>query len=369
MLMTNGQARRVSMVIALAACTAASTLLAQPSTDTPAQQAQRNAPAGIVPMDDTAAAQLRQLAIDTLINYASNGTPELRANAMEGLIPLPSRLEPVARKALVDANAGVKAVGAMATGRAGLVSLAPFVQPLLSDPSPMVRSSAIFAMGKLASTREGRGSVQTPDPSPLATMLTSTDTRERSQAAFVLGELGNKSAIPMLREALKKGAARATPAQTRIMQLQISEAIAKLGDDAALGDLRGALFPAQSEDLEVAALASQIVGQVEDRQSVGQLSYLVTHNDPREGRFPAEVRLAAGAAMAKLGEPGGSKVADDYTNDPSPAIRAQAALTYGEGARDNLSRLAGMVSDPEAIVRIAAAAAVLKITDRGNPGR
>jgi hypothetical protein len=50
-----------------------------------------------------------------------------------------------------------------------------------------------------------------------------------------------------------------------MMELQISEARVKLGDEEALIDIRAALFPARSEDLEATALAAQIAANCAPR--------------------------------------------------------------------------------------------------------
>jgi HEAT repeat protein len=78
--------------------------------------------------------------------------------------------------------------------------------------------------------------------------------------------------------------------------------------------------------------------------------------------MPAEVRLAAAGSLAELGLDKGTFIADEYAGNSMPAIRAQAAHVYGLiGRPENLSKLQKMMTDRAAIVRIAAAGAVLKI--------
>jgi HEAT repeat protein len=228
-----------------------------------------------------------------------------------------------------------------------------------------VRAAAIFAI------RRCRASV---DPTPLAGMLQDASPRVRAQAAFVLGELGDAGAIPMLREAARDPMNKAPPSEVKVMQLQIAEARIKLGDDDALQELRAALYPARPEDMEATILAAQIIGQVQDRASMAPLIALTAMKDEAGNRMPAEAQLAAAGSLARLGATQGGFIARQYSADPDPIRRAQAAFVFGEtGGRENLPILDGMLADQEGTVRVSAAAAILKIaeaaTAMGQNGR
>lgn len=155
------------------------------------------------------------------------------------------------------------------------------------------------------------------------------------------------------------------------MDLQFAEARAKLGEDAPLQELRAALFPARPEDLEGTALACQILGQLRDHASVNRLIELVRPQSEKNELMPAEVRLAAAGALAKLGQPHGAYIADQYRPSSRDPLRIQAALVYGDiGAIANLPLLADMMNDPAGRVRVAAATAIIRVTeaDGGSPG-
>lgn len=311
-------------------------------------------PSTVGGMDPVALSQLRERAIGILTASAASTSPEERANAIEALIPMPARLKPVATAGLNDSNPGVRAIAAMAVGKTRLTELAPLVRPLLSDPLPQVRANAIYALLRLD---------EPIDPSPLAEMLGDPSPQVRAQAAFILGELGEKSAVGPLREAQRRGMARAAPGSVRAMELQFAEARAKLGDDEALIDIRTALFPARSEDLEATALAAQIVGQIGDRGSTDRLMFLTAEWDQNRQPMPAEIRLAAAGSLAKLGHRQGSFIAEMYKASPNDVLRAQAAIVFGDtGWTDNLAILTPMLDDPSGRVRVAAAAAITKIT-------
>jgi len=306
-------------------------------------------------LDPAGRAALAEEALSILTDAALGADPLLKANAIEGLHPAPERVEPIVRAALADENMGVRFVAAMTVGKLGLRDSAVFVEPLLKDPAREVRAAAIYAI---------RATGGDADPTPLAAMLESPVMRERAQAAFILGELGDPSAVPLLRSAARRGAPLARPIEDRLARLQIAEALVKLGDLDAIETVRAALFPSRPEDLEATALAVQIIGSVGDRRSIDQLVYLTAREGPE--RLPAEVRLAAALALAKLGNPRGWFIAEEHWRDPAPAIRAQSAFVFGETlGPENADRLRALMGDASPLVRVAAAAAALRLTGRG----
>lgn len=309
--------------------------------------------------DRAARAAMREQALILLVNTASAGGNEDRANALEALGMTPVRLASVAEPALVDPNAGVRAIGAMAVGRAKLVKFAPRLTPLVQDENAFVRIGAIYALYKCGAPI---------DISPLASMLMDPSPRVRAQAAFVLGELGQKSALGPLRDAARAPTGRAAPAAVRLSDLQVAEARVKLGDDSALADIRTALFPSRPEDLEAAALAIQIVGEVKDQGSVNRLIQLTAPMDESKQPMPPEIRMAAAASLAKLGQTRGSYIAREFYMAQQDTLRAQAAFLMGETKNPgNLAILTGMMNDQVGRVRVYAAAAIVKITE--NEGR
>jgi len=292
---------------------------------------------------------LRERAVALLTDAAMSESALMRANAVEGLHAVPTRLEGLVGPALHDENEGVRFVAAMTVGKFKVQEHAGRIEEMLDSRSEHVQAGAIYAASRLGLD---------VDISPLASMLRSRDPHVRAQAAFVLGELGNPSAIPMLREAARRDAPRASLAAMRLLRLQVAEALAKLGDPTAMEMIRASLYPSRPEDLEATALAVQIIGEVEDRRSIDQLIYLTAAAGPE--RMPAEVRLAAAAALAKMGEVGGAFIAEEHWTSVNPALRAQAAHVFGlTSGENNLNRLAAMMDDRSGMVRVTAAAAML----------
>ncbi len=300
---------------------------------------------------------LREQAVDGLGALAADPDPQVRANAIEALMSAPSRVEPYVAAGLHDSNLGVRTVAAMTAGKLRLAEVTADLQVMASDTSPYVRSAAIYALK--------RCNVEV-DPTPLATMLLSDPSlRVRAQAAVILGELGEPSALGLLRAAAKDPLVKADQAEARLLRLQIAEAMVKLGDEDQVGPIRAALYPSQSDELEATALAVQIIGQVGDRAAINQLIYLAQRKNEKNQTMPAEIRLGVAGALAKMGKPEGSFVAEEFKSSENPALRAQAAYVYGQtGQVENLARLEVMMADSEATVRVSAAGAILVATDR-----
>lgn len=297
--------------------------------------------------------ELRSVAVESLLELSSHVRPEIRANALEALQGHTGSLESVVALGLSDPIPAVRSVASMVAGNQGLHELLPMLKELTQDSSPFVRASALFAYSKL-----GKGGV---DMSPLSVMLLeSPDIRVSSHAAYVLGELGNSSAVPLLQQAGGREWGQTASILRQLFRLQIAEAMIKLGDMERMDSVRSALYPSRPEELEATALAVQIIGEVQDRGAIDQLIYLVDEESERP--MPAEVRLSVAGALAKLGLREGGFIADEYAQNENPVIRAQAAAVYGRtGRAEHLSKLEAMLLDESAQVRAGSAGAILEI--------
>jgi HEAT repeat protein len=325
---------------------------AQPRSGTPAGGA--TAPA---PLSAVTQSQIRERALGVVDSSATSADAGVRANAVEAAALAANRLDAVIARALSDPSPAVRSVAAMAVGRGNLKDLADRVEVMLADPTPHVKASAIFALVKTG---------RPVDRTPLATfLLEDSSPWVRRHAAFLLGELGDRSALSLLRSAAVDPFPQATREQVKNLQLQITEAMAKLGDDKARQSLRAQLYPSRPEDLETAVLAVQILGQIRDREVQPQLIQMAQYKDRAGTPYPPEIRLAVAGALASLDDPSFAYVAEEFVGSPQPLLRAQAAFVLGEvGGRDGWTQLDRLLQDPEPAVRIAAAAAVLKSSGR-----
>lgn len=357
--------RTTRSICALAAAFAASALWApaagsatilesagQPSTEPSGRGAARPSSGSAVSLS-----ALRERAAGVLLDLTASPNAQIRANAVEGLEAMPARLESVVALAVLDDNLGVRSVALMVGGRHRIRAIAPAARLGVRDDSPFVRGAALYALKRLG---------EEPDLTPLATMLMEDpEPRVRAHAAFILGEIGEASALSMLRHAAGRPMPRASEASVQLMRLQIAEAMVKLGDEGQIHSLHAALFPSRPDDLEAAALAAQILGEVNARRSIPDLINLAVATDERGNPMPAEVRLAAARSVARLGRRDGDFIAREYSTNPSPVIRAQVASVYADTLdRGELGTLEAMLDDPEPLVQVAAAAGLLRAIER-----
>ncbi|MCC5787431.1 MAG: HEAT repeat domain-containing protein [Phycisphaerales bacterium] len=298
--------------------------------------------------------QLRENAIELLTKEATGSEwAAVRANAIEALAAAPSRLRPVMPLALDDPNLGVRSVALMAMGKLRMCDMADFAQDLLEDRSPFVRASAVYALHRC--DRD-----QTPEP--LAAMLfASEDPKVRAHAAFLIGELGDRSAAPMLRQAAAARAPqRARDIEARLMQLQIAEALTKLGDTSQLHTIQASLFVSRPEELEATALAVQILGELRARASENDIRNLIAYRDESNRPMPPEIRLSAALALAKLGRPEAVGVGRELMRHDDAQVRALAAMVLGEaGLEEDLAALERLLEDENGLVRVSAAGGIL----------
>lgn len=335
-------------------------------------QSGKPTPRPTVTMTGTQRVAAREASIERLEALALSTEPLWRAHAMEGLRWAPQRAEPLLRAGLVDENAGVRFAAAMTVGRLDLRSLTPQVEALQADPDQNVRMAAVYALAKFG---------RSPNQQVLASALRSTDPRLRSQAAFVLGEIGEPSAAPMLLEAARQAPNTGTVAERTLFDLQAAEARTKLGDTAAQDAIVSALYPATLEGFEAAVLAAQIIGELNISQATSQLvsiveSRVVAPGESRDWRhqsqtrpylYPIEMRLAAATSLARMGFRDGGAVAAEGLASPNPLVRSQAAALLAElGRPEDLSQLSALLDSPEPAVQASAAAGMLRALQSGR---
>ncbi len=310
----------------------------------------------VAKLDTAAIGLLRERAIAIAEKLATSKSAEVRANALEASGNVPDRLKATIAKGLTDENQGVRTVAAMTIGKRKLKSLAAEVEPMLKDDSGFVRAAAFYAL-----TTNG----QTVDQTPLATLLLRDPSpRVRAHVAFVIGEIGNKSALGLIRQASREKIDLATEAENKAFQLQLSEAMVKLGDGAQVDSIRAALYGGP-EELESTALAAQILGQLADRGAIAHLTNLAMYKDKAGNRLPADVEMCIATALCRLGETDAASLALDHLTDTNVTYRKQAAAVLGaSGNPEHLAALEQLLADAEESVQIAAADAILKIIEK-----
>lgn len=300
---------------------------------------------------------LRTQAIEVVRTASGSSSALLRAHAIEALGSTPKEFDSIVGRGLVDENRGVRFVAAMSIAKAKRRELVHLVEPLLTDDSLSVRAAALAALATCG---------RRPDLTPLAAMVRADDPEVRANAYLALGvigpELGGASAIPMVRESVGQGLPLADTARVKVIELQAAECLVRLGRSEEIEPIRAALF-APPEQAEVTALACQIIGRLKDGRSRPMLERLV-EADGTSAR-PNEIRLIALEALARLGvDPTRIvPVASSFLASRQASQRAQAAMAIGaSGDPSSLGFVAPLLEDPDPIVRVAAAAAILEAT-------
>ncbi|MCH8822929.1 MAG: HEAT repeat domain-containing protein [Planctomycetes bacterium] len=295
---------------------------------------------------------LREAAVELLRQaMEQKDYPELRLNALEALQLAPEVFEPFVRQSLVDPNRAVRFAAAMSIGQLRMKHLAHLAEPLLHDPSQSVQAAAIYALHRCG---------HQVDLTPLAVMILSNKPEIRGNAAMVLGDLGDRSAAEMIRRAVRRPMPRIPLARVKLVNLQMAEALVKLGREEEMTVIRAALF-APNEQGEISALACMICGRLKDGQVIPDLNNLARGED--ESKRPAEIRMAATWALAKIRSGlAQTSVPMEYLENELFQLRAQAASTLGVmGDPAVLPKLGALLQDPHPLVQIAAAGAILRL--------
>lgn len=313
----------------------------------------------VAPTGDDAAV-IRERAIEQIITSSRSEDPFLRANAIESAHDLPERVVQLVHLGLRDENPVVRFVAVATVGKLKLADLVGSVEKLHDDVSPSVRAAVLFAL-----RRCGRA----VDLSPLADMFVQPDPTLRGNVALLLGELGERSAIDMLKILSEAPLDRnLIVEQEEIVRIQIAEAMVLLGDDLALEVLRASAYSPYDE---VRIIAVRALGSVVDRKFERGLINLLDQN-------PIELKLAAAESLARITQvhdPNRARVEKEVLSRAmqgarwdAPAVRAQAALVLSTLNSPAAAALrARLLDDPHEQVRLAAAAAIIRAAD-GHEG-
>ena len=292
-------------------------------------------PAKDVPLDTELVERARAIVREA----AASDHALLRANAVETLQHLPREEAKAAiGSALDDPDPHVRFAAAMAAGRLRLTDFHDELRVLADGPSPNGRVAAIFALHRIGDTSlSHRLEDYAFDADPLV----------RANTAVALGLLEEPSAKvllePMMMEDIdpnvRLNAAEALWRQRSVTGYEavLAASISQYADDRVLGTL---------------ALAAP-----HDLRALPALEGKLTDDY-------AEVTLAAARGLGELGSDRGYAVAVAHLDDEDPRRRSMAALALGSiGRTDAQTHLRPLLNDSEPSVRLAAANAILRITE------
>ncbi|MFG0251030.1 MAG: HEAT repeat domain-containing protein [Phycisphaeraceae bacterium JB051] len=288
-------------------------------------------------------------AVQQILVSARSQDPILRANALEAAEALPNRIGPLVQQALMDQSAVVRYAALLTIGKLKLSGVAANARQFINDPNESVRAAAIFALARNFGTQGGGGFAV--DISPLAGLVMSNNPTTRGNAAYIMGLMGDDTAIPMLKAAARKRLPTAPQAREVLIRVQIAEAIYRLGDTEVLDSIRAGMF---SQFDEVRILSVQILGRLYDRQWEPAIENTLKKD-------PIELKLAAAGTLGRFGNRKGLDIILDAAQSQSVLLRSQAAICLGMFRNEPTATqmLIGMLTDQSEPVRLAAAAGLL----------
>jgi HEAT repeat protein len=249
--------------------------------------------------------------------------------------------------ALRDRSLLVRKAAAMTAGELQIQAAASRLPELLQaegstdDPvsAEQERMAGIFALHRLGNTQFSH-----------EFETTAFDARPhiRGETAFILGLLGDKSALPILIKMLQTD-------KDPNVKLQAGEALWRLGDEHGEDALLAGTISSYASDQMLSLLA---LAQPRNTAVLGHV----------EGLFSSdylEVRLVAARAAGMLGSDHGYGIAVEGAKSSIPLQRTLAAMAFGGIARsDSQPRLSKLLKDTDADVRLAAAGALMEIARR-----
>ncbi|MBX3395855.1 MAG: HEAT repeat domain-containing protein [Phycisphaerae bacterium] len=308
-------------------------------------------------------AAFRTDAIKALEDAAFSDDPAGRMQALEAFAEVAPR-EGLALQAiplnLENAYPGASFAALMAAGEIGADYLIDIVRTRAEHADPNVRLAAIFALHKFGD-RSRTGEIANY-------LLSHPDAKVRANAALVLGRIGGKQQIKLLKTALRRE-------QKDLPRLQILEALATLGDRYGTERL---IFEGYSEIPQQSAIALMMLANAR-AEAAEELFWFRMQS----AKWP-EVQLQAVRGLARRGHPQGRNHAvrslffnaprTDIPNDPPEQqvrrVRGLAALALeAVGDPGTLVYLRKAFDEPNQsrYVKIATARAAVRIIDLCRP--
>lgn len=162
------------------------------------------------------------------------------------------------------------------------------------------------------------GLASAKDPSAAAVLIEAThsdDIMVRLGALKALGTLGNKAAIPRLREVL---ASKKADPFDRVMA---SRSLILLGDKSGVSYLRSVLFN-RSQDTNARAVAAVALGFAKDPAALPLLKQALTDQK-------LDVRVGAAAALTHYGDPAGAEYLQSSLVNSDDITRLEISQLFG----------------------------------------
>lgn len=301
----------------------------------------------------------------TLYQAAEDPDPRVRTKALEALANTEgSDAGAVMLQALRDPYAPVRFAAAMAIGDTRYAPARTVLLKMIKDPALQgkLKCALIYALHCL-----GDDTYTTE----LGRLLRDKDKWVRAQAATIMGKMGEPSAIGPLKSLQRTD-------RDPVVQLEVTEALAILGDKRSVRLLEAFT---KSQNYEDRLIAVQALGLTSSLEPVPVLKHLL-----KDRRQEPVVRVAAAASLARLGQPVKSHLPIEAATNPTKVLRkargkntelrpieiislqtiAIRALQY-LNEPETIRTLVPLLRSPKGAVRIAASETILKLLQASKP--
>jgi len=289
--------------------------------------------------------QLERRALDLLLRAAQSEDSVLCCHALEALGKVaPDEGLPYFHAALRSPAPLIRFAGLVAVGTLRDRAALSTATTLASDPHPLVRLAAAFALARGGDPLQVQALFRALNDDP--------EEKVRHEAAHLIGLLEEPRAVKRLRGALRVRANE----RSNVVRLEILSALARLGDEEGK---RRLLEYAQGDALS-RLLALQSLAELGFPESRDVLSY---HLNAQEDYLLH--RLIAARGLARLGSDAGYGLALKSTRysgvdpgDPDDAyrVRFNALLVLGEIGQPRALPVLKQVAESDADPRLQAAA-------------
>ncbi len=295
----------------------------------------------------------------TLRQAAEDPDPKVRTNALEALASTDgSASGEVMLQSLRDDHVPVRFAAAMAVGDIRYGPAKAVLQKMIkdTDDQPKLKCAMIYALHRLGDDSY---------TGQLGEMIQHEDKWVRATAVMIMGRMGEPGAVAPLKSLHRTD-------YDPVVQLQVVEALAQLGDELSFVLLEAFT---KSQYMEDRIIAVQALGQLTNARSVFILRQLL-----KDKKQEPAVRAAAAGSLARRGEQVETELPLECVTDPEGVLRKfrgkdarilsaevtglrVIAILATEYMPDTVvaDTLAPFLRSPDGTVRVAAAKAILRL--------
>ena len=239
-------------------------------------------------------------------------------------------------------------------GKIGDSSALPYLRKLLNDSKDKVKIESAFSLRKLGDnsglpviTGVLKAKPRLSDKStPIERAKSLAQGSVRARAAEILGDIGDKSYIPLLKEMTKDD-------DGRLVDKSLIS-LAKLGDRSGVGVFISGL---DSSEPSIRVQACKALGEVREEIVVQKLKRLLKY-------WNKDVRAEACIALGKINDKESTKDISDLLNDKDAGVRMAVYESLSIiGDKEFIPQIKEGLKDANGLVRLSACESLMRLDD------